>query len=167
MELNALLAAPAVLPSLPRVVALLIAELARDEPNLRCVNQLVGADPALAARVLACANGPEFESHRQIAGIPEALALLGTLQLRELVGSAPLGTTSRSVPGMNLQHFWRCSLNTAKLARSLAGRSREKLVRHSDFDQTPLVHEPHPVRDLPGKIHFVCDTHHCHAIARQ
>nr|MBP8840406.1 HDOD domain-containing protein [Giesbergeria sp.] len=72
MELNALLAAPAVLPSLPRVVALLIAELARDEPNLRCVNQLVGADPALAARVLACANGPEFESHRQIAGIPEA-----------------------------------------------------------------------------------------------
>lgn len=59
-----------------------------------CVNQPVGADPALAARVLACANGPEgLESHRQIAGIPEALALLGTLQLRELVGSAPLGTT--------------------------------------------------------------------------
>ena len=128
MELNALLAAPAVLPSLPRVVALLIAELAREEPNLRCVNQLVGADPALAARVLACANGPEFESHRQIAGIPEALALLGTLQLRELVGSAPLGTTSRSVPGMNLQHFWRCSLNTAKLARSLAGSVHQNQI---------------------------------------
>lgn len=128
MELNALLAVPAVLPSLPRVVALLIAELARDEPNLRRVNQLVGSDPALAARVLACANGPEFESRRQIAGIPEALALLGTLQLRELVGSAPLGTTLRSVPGMNLQHFWRCSLNTAKLARSLAGSVHQNQI---------------------------------------
>ena len=76
MELNALLALPAVLPSLPRVVALLIAELARDEPNLRRINQLVGSDPALAARVLACANGPDFDSRRQIAGLPEALALL-------------------------------------------------------------------------------------------
>ena len=128
MELNALLALPAVLPSLPRVVALLIAELSRDEPNLRRVNQLVGSDPALAARVLECANGAEFEAQRQIAGVPEALALLGTLQLRELVGSAPLGTTSRSVPGMNLQHFWRYSLNTAKLARALAGSVHQNQV---------------------------------------
>lgn len=128
MEMNALLALPAVLPSLPRAVALLIAELARDEPNLRRVNQLVGSDPALAARVLECANGAEFGAQRQIAGIPEALALLGTLQLRELVSSAPLGTTSRSVPGMNLQHFWRYSLNTAKLARSLAGSVQQNQV---------------------------------------
>ena len=128
MEMNALLAAPAVLPSLPRVVALLIAELARDEPNLRRVNQLVGSDPALGAGVLACANGADFDARRQIAGIPEALALLGTLQLRELVGSAPLGTTSRSVPGVNLQHFWRYSLNTAKLARSLAGSVHQNQI---------------------------------------
>ena len=128
MELNALLATPAVLPSLPRVVALLIAELGRDEPNLRRVNQLVCSDPALAARVLACANGPEFEAQQQIAGIPEALALLGTLQLRDLVGSAPLGTTSGSVPGMNLQHFWRYSVNTAKLARSLAGSVHQNQI---------------------------------------
>lgn len=128
MELNALLALPLALPSLPRVVALLITELARDEPNLRRVNQLVGSDPALAARVLACANGAEFEAQRQIAGIPEALALLGTLQLRAMVSSAPLGTTSRSVPGINLQHFWRYSCNTAKLARSLAGSVQQDQV---------------------------------------
>ena len=128
MELNALLALPAVLPSLPRVVALLIAELARDEPNLRRINQLVGSDPALAGRVLECATGTEYEAQGQISGIPEALALLGTLQLRDLVSSAPLGTTSRSVPGMNLQHFWRYSLNTAKLARSLAGSVHQNQV---------------------------------------
>ena len=128
MELNVLLALPAVLPSMPRVVALLIAELARDEPNLRRVNQLIGSDPALAARVLEQANAAEFASQRQIAGIPEALAMLGTVDLRALVGSAPLGTTSRSVPGMNLQHFWRYSLNTAKLARSLAGSVHQNQI---------------------------------------
>ena len=121
MELNALLALPAVLPSLPRMVALLMNELAPEEPNLRRVAQLFAADPALAARLLEQANAAAFGAQRQIAGIPEALALLDTGQLRTLVGTAPLGTTSRSVPGVNLQQFWRYSLNTAKLARSLAG----------------------------------------------
>lgn len=120
MELNALLALPAVLPSQPRVVALLMRELVHAEPNLRRVTQLFAADPALAARLLEQANAAAFGA-QQIAGIPEALALLETAQLRALVGNAPLGTTSRSVPGVNLQQFWRCSLNTAKLARSLAG----------------------------------------------
>ena len=53
---------------------------------------------------------------------------LGTAQLRTLVSSAPLGTTSRSVPGVNMQQFWRYSLNTAKLARSLAG-----IVHHNQI----------------------------------
>lgn len=121
MELNALLAHPVALPSLPRAVALLMTELGHDEPSLRRVNQLMGTDPALAARLLEMANAPAFQMQRQIVGIPEALGLLGVAQLRSLVGSAPLGTTSRSVPGINMQQFWRYSLNTAKLARSLAG----------------------------------------------
>ncbi|WP_026435224.1 HDOD domain-containing protein [Acidovorax sp. JHL-9] len=121
MELNALLAHPVALPSLPRAVALLMTELGHEEPSLRRANQLIGTDPALAARLLEVANAPAFQMQRQIVGIPEALALLGVAQLRTLVSSAPLGTTSRSVPGINMQQFWRYSLNTAKLARSLAG----------------------------------------------
>ena len=121
MDLNALLATPAVLPSLPRVVALLMSELAHEEPNLRRVNQLFGSDPALAARLLETANSSAFEGPREVAGVSEALALLGTSHLRKLVSTAPLGTTSRSVPGVNLQQFWRYSLHTAKFARSLAG----------------------------------------------
>jgi HD-like signal output (HDOD) protein len=102
-------------------VALLMTELGHDEPSLRRINQLMGTDPALAARLLEMANAPAFQMQRQIVGIPEALALLGVAQLRSLVSTAPLGTTSRSVPGINMQQFWRYSLNTAKLARSLAG----------------------------------------------
>ena len=128
MELNALLAQPVALPSLPRAVALLMSELAHAEPSLRRLNQLFGTDPALAARLLELANSPTFQLPGQIAGIPEALALLGTAQLRKLVTSAPLGTTSRSVPGMNMQQFWRYSRNTAKLARSLAGSVQQSQV---------------------------------------
>lgn len=128
MDLNALLAMPAVLPSLPRAVALLMNELAHDEPNLRRVNQLFASDPALAARLLEMANSDGFQGPRQVAGVPEALALLGTPHLRDLVSSATLGTTSRSVPGINLQQFWRYSLHTAKFARSLAGSVHQNQI---------------------------------------
>ena len=121
MELSALLARSATLPSLPRVVALLMSELAQPDPHLRRINQLLGTDPALAARVLECANGTEFGAPQQVSGLAEALTLLGTGQLRTLVASAPLGSTLRSVPGVNLQQFWRVSLTAAKVARSLAG----------------------------------------------
>ena len=121
MELQALLAQPFVLPCLPRAVALLMSELGQAEPSLRRLNQLFGTDPVLAARLLQEANSAPFAAQRQISGIPEALAVLGVAQLRTLVQSAPLGATSRSVPGVNLQHFWRYSLNTAKLARAFAG----------------------------------------------
>ena len=120
MELNALLAQPLVLPSLPRTVALLMNELGDAQPDLRRLNQLFGSDPALAARLLHKAN-TTFGAQRQVCAIPEALALLGMPQLRALVTQAAPGITSRSVPGMNLQHFWRYSLNTAKLARAFAG----------------------------------------------
>ncbi|MDA8447371.1 HDOD domain-containing protein [Paracidovorax valerianellae] len=128
MDLIALLGIPVALPSVPRAVALLMNELATPEPNLRRVTQLFGTDPAMAARLLEEANSPTFQAQQQISGIPEALSLLGVQQLRTLVASAPLGTTSRSVPGVNLQQFWRYSLHTAKLARSLAGSVHQNQI---------------------------------------
>ena len=121
MELNALLAQPVALPSLPRAVALLMSELAHAEPSLRRLNLLFGSDPVLAARLLELANAPAHQLTRQVAAISEALVLLGSAPLQTLVASATLGTAARAVQGINLQQFWRYSLHTAKLARSLAG----------------------------------------------
>ncbi len=128
MELQALLAQPVVLPSQPRAVALLMSELGQAEPSLRRLNQFFGTDPALAARLLQEANSPAFGAAKQISGIPEALVLLAPAQLRTLVRSAPLGASSRTVPGVNLQQFWRYSLNTAKLARSFAGLVQQSQI---------------------------------------
>ena len=121
MELNALLGQPAALPSLPRTVALLMNELTQREPSLRRLNLLFGSDPVLSARLLELANAPAHQLTRQVAGISEALVLLGSAPLQTLVSSATLGTAARAVQGINLQQFWRYSLHTAKLARSLAG----------------------------------------------
>ena len=46
MNLSALLEQQFHLPSIPKVVALLLNELERDEPDLKKVTQLISTDPA-------------------------------------------------------------------------------------------------------------------------
>lgn len=125
MDLHELTADAPAFPSLPRTVALLMAELAQPQPALRRLNQLFGTDPALAARLLCLANSAQFAGPLQIASIPEALALVDMAQARDLVATALLGTASSSVPGIDMQQFCQHSVQTAKLARSLAGHLRQ------------------------------------------
>jgi len=125
MELNVLLTSEAALPSMPRVVALLLSELGRPEPDLRKLSQLISADPALTTRLLTLANSSMFQLARKVSSIPEALAVLGVDHLRSLATAAALGGSFRSVPGVDLQQFWRYSVNAAKISRSLAGMVRQ------------------------------------------
>ena len=61
MELNALLASNFVLPSIPKVVALLLSELERDEPDLQRITRLISTDPALTTRLLQLSNSGFFK----------------------------------------------------------------------------------------------------------
>ena len=108
------------LPSAPRVVALLQTELLASEPDLRKLCQLVGTDPALAADVLRVANAPGMALPAPVATVSEALAVLGLDQVRSVVSCVTVGSSTTALPGVNLQHFWRYSLGTARVARSLA-----------------------------------------------
>lgn len=125
MELTELLSTEAALPSIPRVVALLLSELSREQPDLRKISQLISSDPTLAARLLRLANGGASPFYNAIGSIAEALAVLEMAELRPLATAAAMAGTIRSVPGIHLQQFWRYSLNTAKLCRSLASHVRQ------------------------------------------
>ncbi len=120
MDLSDLLATPVALPSLPRTVALLSAELAAPEPSLSRLVPLFASDPALTARLLMLANAPLCQMTGRIGGIAEALMLLAPPRLQALVQAAQQGGAARSVPGVDLPAFWRYSQQTARLARSLA-----------------------------------------------
>ncbi len=120
MELNALLASHKAVPSMPKVVALLMVELDQPEPDVRKVSKLISADPGLTTRILQIANSAFFQLSRSISEVNEAVAILGLVQVRSLVSAVSLVGTFQMVPGINMQQFWRYSLNTAKLSRSLA-----------------------------------------------
>jgi HD-like signal output (HDOD) protein len=125
MELNALLATQIAMPSIPKVIALLLNELDGKEPDLRKVTQLISTDPALTTRLLQLANSAFFKLSGKISSASEALAILGLSHVRAMVVAAAAGPSFKAVPGINLQQFWAYSLNVAKISRSLAGVVRQ------------------------------------------
>jgi HD-like signal output (HDOD) protein len=125
MELKLLLASQFNLPSIPRVVALLLSELDKDEPDLMKVSQLISTDPALTTRLLQISNSDRYALAYTINSVSESLAILGLKHVRAITADAAGASSFKSVAGINLQQFWRYSLDVAKISRSLAGVVRQ------------------------------------------
>jgi HD-like signal output (HDOD) protein len=125
MRLEELLASDAALPSIPKIIALLLHELGREEPDLRKISQFINTDPVLTARLLQLANSAQFQLTRKIGSVSEALALLGLAQVRALATAAAVAGAFKHIPGIDMASFWRYSLNVAKLSRTLAGMIRQ------------------------------------------
>lgn len=121
MKLNALLASKFVLPSIPRALALLLSQLGQPEPDLKTITQVIATDPALTVRLMQLSNAPFFKLSGRIHGVSESLAILGLGHVRAMAAAAAADASLRAVPGVNLGQFWSCSLDTARLSRSLAG----------------------------------------------
>jgi len=77
MLLRELLTAEFDLPSIPRVVALLLSELEREQPDLKKISQLISTDPALTVRLLQVSNSGFFKLSGQVRSVPESLAIVG------------------------------------------------------------------------------------------
>ena len=118
--LQQLLSQSSALPSIPRVLALVLKELDGEEPSPRKITALVATDPMLVGRMLRLANSAFFGVVREVSSVEDAFAVLGIAQMRTLVAAVALGNTYRAVPGIDLEAFWRYSLNSAKLAKPLA-----------------------------------------------
>ncbi|MEK9952622.1 MAG: HDOD domain-containing protein [Curvibacter sp.] len=120
MQLLQLIQSPGALPSIPRVIALVMSELDSDEPDLRKIGMQLKEDPVLTARLLAVANSARFNLSRGVTSVAEALPLMGLKELREMIYAAAVASAFRQVGGVNMPQFWRYSLNVAKLARRLS-----------------------------------------------
>ena len=124
MKLSELLDQQFNLPSIPKVVALLLNELAHPEVDLKKITQLISTDPALTTRLLQLANASFFQLSGKIHSVSEALALLDLKQVQSMAQAAASAASMKSVPGIQLQQFWDYSLNVARVSRSLAGLVR-------------------------------------------
>lgn len=125
MKLPALLELQFNLPSIPKVVALLLLELDRPEADLRKITQLISTDPALTTRLLQLANSGFFKLSGKISSVSEALAILNLGHVKSMAQAAASAASPKAVPGIHLQRFWDYSLNVARVSRALAGLVRQ------------------------------------------
>ncbi|MDH3452138.1 MAG: HDOD domain-containing protein, partial [Gammaproteobacteria bacterium] len=90
--------------------------------SLDDIAKVVRTDLDLSARLLRIANSAFYGFPAKIESIPRALATIGTQQLRDLVLATTVVRLFSQIPFelINMNQFWRHSMHTGLLARSLA-----------------------------------------------
>lgn len=123
MTLDELLHNPKALPTAPKVLADLIRSFENPDVTVAQITRTLSADPVLSAKLLRLANSAYYKVSRSVATVDDAVRMLGFVTVRTLVISSGLVNGFKSAPGLDLQRFWRYSLNTAVAARWLAKKT--------------------------------------------
>lgn len=123
MTLDELLHNPKALPTAPKVLADLIHSFENPDVSVAQITRTLSADPVLSAKLLRLANSAYYNVSRSVATVDDAVRMLGFVTVRTLVISSGLVNGFRSIPGLDLQRFWRYSLNTAVGARWIAKKT--------------------------------------------
>jgi HD-like signal output (HDOD) protein len=132
------------LPSLPEVALKIRRALASDDVSLKEIARLLGADPALAARMLRVANSAMFyRGNRPITSLSVAVSQLGQKMVRNVALSFAaqqvfLGYGSRPLRDL-VSAVWAHSVHSAVIAHALA-RVRTTLNPDEAF-LAGLLHE--------------------------
>lgn len=125
MELNALFKTSQNLPSVPEVVHELIASFNKEDVSIDEVIAHVRADQVLCAKLLRTANSAQFGLPRRVASVDDAVMLLGFNNLRTIVIGCGLAGSARPVQGLDLNGFWRYSVQCAGTSRWVADQCRQ------------------------------------------
>lgn len=133
------------LPSLPEVT-LRALEACRQDDSYRHISDIISADTALTARVLALANSSLYGRPGGIRSLEQALLRLGTEHVRTLVLTASLRQLMFDLGAdqwQQLRDFWRHSLTTALTAKTLA-----TLTRYPSADEAFMLGMLHNIGEL-------------------
>lgn len=89
----------------------------------RDLAEVIRCDAALTARLLRLVNSPVFAPASPVTSVAQAVNLLGTRALRDLVFATCAIETFADLPGdaVNMEDFWRYSVTSGIAARTLAG----------------------------------------------
>ena len=112
------------IPPCPAILADIQRELEKDTQDQREVARLIGQDVALSGHVMLVANSPAFSGSNKVASIAQALNILGTRHLFNLVVSQLLKVSLSGGASMPMERFWETSALTARLSAELARRLR-------------------------------------------
>ena len=121
-----------VIPPRPMLLDQLLALRNDPDMSLHAVAELIATDIGLSAAILKAANSPVLGSSRRITSVQQAVSLLGTRNIINLVSGLllRLSLTAESPP--IIESFWERTMQEASIAAALC----ERLGRPSDECQS-------------------------------
>ena len=125
MDIAALFQQPNALPSAPKVVQELISSFNDENVSADSIARKLAADPVLSVKLLRLANSAYYHLAHSVSTVNDAVMMLGFVTVRTLVISSGLVGGFKSTSGLDLDKFWRYSLNTAVAAKWLALQADE------------------------------------------
>ena len=108
------------LPTMPEVAHELIRSLNEDDVPLPQLREAIARDPALAVQLLRLANSAHYGGHHKVSSIEDAIARVGTGQVRALALAAFFNDAFPVAPGLDRETFWRDSQSYGGIAQWLA-----------------------------------------------
>lgn len=110
------------LPSLPIIVADLLAQLGDDNADSRMLADKLARDQALTAKTLRLANSSFYGLQHKVGTIGQAIAILGFDSVRTLVTAAAIIGNFSAIRcgGFDFHRFWHHGVATALAAKALA-----------------------------------------------
>jgi HD-like signal output (HDOD) protein len=107
------------IPPCPATLARLVREARADEPDFGEIETIVGSDVGLAATLLKTVNSPFYGLAEPATSVRQALALLGTRTVAQLVTGLLL-RQAFPAGGARLESFWETSSSVAQLCAHIA-----------------------------------------------
>jgi HD-like signal output (HDOD) protein len=110
------------LPSAPRLLHELIAELQSPYCSAARVGQIIANDVGMTAQILRLVNSSFFGMRREISSPTEAVIYLGVNTISSLVVSSHIfqQLSSETEEACDLQRLWKHGLSTGAIAKSIA-----------------------------------------------
>ncbi|MCX8117551.1 MAG: HDOD domain-containing protein [Desulfobacterota bacterium] len=127
--------------SLPMIYYKIDEVIHRPNTSMADIGKIVSQDPGLTVRLLRLVNSAFYNFPSKIETITQALVIIGTQQLRELVLATSIIHLFQGIPKdlVSMESFWRHSIACGLAARALASYRNEANVER--FLIAGMVHD--------------------------
>lgn len=127
--------------SLPMIYYKIDEVVSRQNTSMADIGKIVGQDPGLTVRLLRLVNSAFYSFPSKVETITQALVVIGTRQLRELVLATSIVNLFQGIPKdlVSMESFWRHSIACGLTARMIAAYRHEANIER--FLIAGMVHD--------------------------
>lgn len=130
------------IPACPAVVAEVMREAQKDDPDMRVLARVIAADVGMSAMAIKLANSALFRAASPAKSVSQAVNRLGISNVLSVVIAVALRSTSAALPPALMDPFWSraatLALATAVIARGQVGISAESAYTFALFHDAAI-----------------------------